>query len=55
MLPLGSATREIRKDSLSSVRAQFVPVIDTLRHSMSTRQTLRSTGRPTAVMGYPVV
>ena len=128
VLPLGSATREIRKDSLSSVRAQFVPVVDTLRYSvrlarllrsrrpdlvhtnslkahlyggvaarlaavpqvwhardrisgdylpvraaqavrlaahvlpaavvanlMSSRQTLRSTGKPTAVMGYPVV
>ena len=33
VLPLGSATREIRKDSLSSVRAQAAPIWDTLRYS----------------------
>ena len=42
VLPLGSATREIRKDSLSSVRAQFVPVVDTLRYSVRLARLLRA-------------
>lgn len=33
VLPLGSATREIRKDSLSSVRAPAAPLWDTLRYA----------------------
>lgn len=42
VLPLGSATREIRKDTLSSARAQFVPMVDTLRYSVRLARLLRA-------------
>ena len=42
VLPLRSATRELRKDTLSTVRAQLVPALDTLRYAMRLARLLRA-------------
>ena len=41
VLPMGSSTREIRKDTLSSVRAQLAPVLGTMRYSVRLARLLR--------------
>ena len=42
VLPLRSATRELRKDTLSTVRVQLVPALDTLLYAVRLARLLRA-------------